>query len=216
MDLKLNEEQRMLKNVAASFLKSEAPSHVITEWFRQKIAFVPELYKKTAEIGWLGMLVPDQYGGGGASCTDCAVVFEELGRGPLPGPYFSSGVLAAQMILETGSDAQKTSLLPKICAGSEIVIPAISDDPIQWGPRAVRTQIAKSSRRFALNGTKRYVFDGDAATHFICAARRESGGITLALVDRRAPGVTVEPVFGFMIGAAQVSFANVEIGADSG
>jgi alkylation response protein AidB-like acyl-CoA dehydrogenase len=215
MDLKLTEEQNMLKKVAADFLKSEAPSHAITEWYRQKIAFVPELYKKTAEIGWLGMLVPDQYGGGGASCMDCAVVFEELGHGPLPGPYFSSGVLAAQMILETGSDAQKTSLLPKICDGSAIVIPAISDDPIQWGPRSVQTRIEKSAGGFTLQGTKRYVFDGDAATQFICAARRESGGITWALVDRQAPGVIVKPVFGFMIGAAEVSFADVEIGPEN-
>jgi alkylation response protein AidB-like acyl-CoA dehydrogenase len=215
MDLKLNEEQDMLKKVAADFLKSEAPSHVITEWYRQKIAFVPELYKKTAEIGWLGMLVPDQYGGGGASCMDCAAVFEELGRGPLPGPYFSSGVLAAQMVLETGSESQKTSLLPKICDGNAIVIPAISDDPIQWGPRSVQTRIEKSGSGFTVNGTKRYIFDGDAATHFICAARRESGGMTLALVDRRAPGVKVEPVFGFMIGAAQVTFTDVEIAAEN-
>ena len=215
MDLKLTEEQNMLKKVAADFLKSEAPSHAITEWYRQKIAFVPELYKKTAEIGWLGMLVSDQYGGGGASCTDCAVVFEELGRGPLPGPYFSSGVLAAQIILESGSEDQKKSLLPRICDGSAIAVPALSDDPIQWGPRSVQTRIEKSAGGFTLRGTKRYVFDGDAATHFICAARRESGGITLALVDRWAPGVTVKSVSGFMIGAAEVSFADVGIGPDN-
>jgi alkylation response protein AidB-like acyl-CoA dehydrogenase len=215
MDLKLTEEQSMLKKVAADFLKSEAPSHAITEWYRQKIAFIPELYKKAAEIGWLGMLLPDQYGGGGASCMDCAAVFEELGRGPLPGPYFSSGVLAAQLILESASAEQKTSLLPQICNGTAIVIPAISDDPIQWGPRSVQTRIEKSAAGFLLNGTKKYVFDGDAATHFICVARRESGGMSLALVDRRAPGVKVEPVFGFMIGAAQVTFDRVEVGSES-
>jgi alkylation response protein AidB-like acyl-CoA dehydrogenase len=215
MDLKLNEEQNMLKKVAADFVKSEAPAHVITEWYRQKIAFIPDLYKKTAEVGWLGMLVPEQYGGGGASCTDCAAVFEELGRGPLPGPYFSSGVLAAQLILESGSEGQKAKVLPEICNGTAIVIPAISDDPIQWGPRSVQTRIEKSAGGFRLNGTKKYVFDGDAATHFICVARRESGGVSLALVDRRAPGVKVEPVFGFMIGAAQVTFDGVEVGAES-
>ncbi len=215
MDLKLNDDQNMMKKVAADFLKAEAPSYVITEWYRKKIAFIPELYKKTAEVGWLGMTVPDEYGGGGISRTDCAVVFEELGRGPLPGPLFSSGVFAAQVILQAGSEVQKKSWLPKICDGSAIVIPAISDDQIQWGPRSVLTQASKTAGGLVLNGTKRYVQDGDAASHFICAARGADGGVALALVDREAAGVSVKPVFGFMIGAAQVSFDNVAVGTDA-
>ena len=58
----------MLKKVAADFLKAEAPSYVITEWYQKKIAYLPELYKKTAGVGWLGMTVPDEFGGGGSSC----------------------------------------------------------------------------------------------------------------------------------------------------
>ena len=214
MDLKLNEDQSMMKKVAADFLKAEAPPYVITDWFQKKIAFLPELYKKTAEVGWLGMMLPEEYGGAGASCTDCAVVFEELGRGPLPGPYFSSGVLAAEIILAGGSLAQKKTLLPEICRGRAIVIPAISDDPIQWGPRSVQTRLSKTTGGFRLTGAKRFVFDGDAATSFICAARAESGGVVLALVDRNAPGVSVKPILGFMIGAAEVRFDNVAVTAD--
>ncbi len=213
MDLKLNDDQNMLKKVAADFLKAEAPPYVITEWYQKKHAFIPELYKKTAALGWLGMILPEEFGGGGASCTDCAVVFEELGRGPLPGPYFSCGVLAAQIILEGGSDAQKKSLLPKICDGSAIIIPAISDDPIQWGVRSVQTRLTQSATGFALNGKKRFVFDGDAATSFLCATRTERGDVALVLVDRNAPGVSVRPIFGFMIGAAEVEFKNVAVSA---
>ena len=215
MDLKLNDDQHMLKKVAADFLKAEAPSYVITEWYRTKQAFIPESYKKAADVGWLGMTVPDAFGGGGAAYTDCGVLFEELGRGPLPGPFFSSGVLAAQIILEGSDDAQKKSLLPKICDGSAIVIPAISDDPIQFGPRSVQTRIKKLGSGFTLNGKKRFVFDGDAATSFICAARDEHGKVVLAVVDRNAPGVSVKPIFGFMIGAAEVAFDNVGVDANS-
>jgi len=215
MDLKLNEDQSMMKKVAADFLKAEAPSYVITDWFQKKIAFLPELYKKTAEVGWLGMMLPEEYGGAGASCTDCAVVFEELGRGPLPGPYFSSGVLAAQIIMAGGSPAQKKTLLPEICSGQAIFIPAISDDPIQWGPRSVQTRLNKTAAGFTLIGAKRFVYDADAATSFICAARSESGGVVLALVDRNAPGVSVKPILGFMIGAAEVRFDNVAVTADN-
>lgn len=215
MDLKLNDDQNMMKKVAADFLKAEAPSHVITDWYQKKIAHLPELYTKTAGVGWLGMMIPDEFGGGGSSATDCGVVFEELGRGPLPGPFFSCGVLAAQLILDAGSAAQQKSWLPKICDGSAIVIPALSDDPLQFGPKAVLTRATKTANGFTLSGTKRYVQDGDAASHFICAARTDSGGIILALVDRGAPGVAVQPVSGFMIGAAQVSLDKVAVGADS-
>ncbi len=215
MDLKLNEDQSMMKKVAADFLKAEAPPYEITDWLQKKIAFIPELYKKTAEVGWLGMMLPDEYGGGGASCTDCAVVFEELGRGPLPGPYFSSGVLAAEIILAGGSPAQKQRVLPDICSGRAIVIPAISDDPIQWGARSVQSRLSKTTSGFTLTGTKRFVYDADAATSFICAARSESGAVVLALVDRNAPGVSVKPISGFMIGAAEVRFDRVAISADN-
>jgi len=215
MDLKLNEDQSMMKKVAADFLKAEAPPHVITDWFQKKIAYLPELYEKAASIGWLGMVVPEEYGGGGASHTDCAVVFEELGRGPLPGPYFTSGVLAARIILEGAAEAQKKALLPQLCSGSSIVIPAISDDPIQWGPRSVQTRLAKTATGFALHGTKRYVYDGAAATSFICAARTDEGEIALVFVDKNSPGVSIKPVPGFAIGVAEVAFDNVTVAANN-
>src|SRR5882672_9616215 len=76
---------------------------------------------------------------------DCAAVFEELGRAPLPGPYFSCGVLAAQLIFDGGSAALKKAWLLKICDGTAVIIPAISDDPMQFGPRSVQTRAFKSS-----------------------------------------------------------------------
>jgi alkylation response protein AidB-like acyl-CoA dehydrogenase len=103
MDLRLTETQNMFKKVAADFVKAEAPSHILTQWFRDKATFQPELYRKAANLGWLGMVIPEQYGGGSASFTDTAVVFEELGHGPLPGPFFSSGVLGALLVLEGGA-----------------------------------------------------------------------------------------------------------------
>ncbi|HET7008451.1 MAG TPA: acyl-CoA dehydrogenase family protein [Candidatus Binatia bacterium] len=212
MDLKLNDDQNMLKKVAADFIKAEAPSYVITDWYQKKQAFIPELYKKTADVGWLGMMVPDEFGGGGTSHMDCGVVFEELGRAPLPGPYFSCGVLAAQLILDAGSAQQKKDWLPQICDGSAIVIPAISDDQIQFGPRSVQTRAVTTGDGYKLSGTKRFVQDGAAASHFIVAARDEAGQLVLALVGRSTPGVTVTIVDGFMIGAAEVKLEGVSIG----
>ena len=215
MDLKLNDDQNMLKKVAADFVKAEAPPYVITDWYQKKQAFIPKLYKKTAEVGWLGMTVPDEFGGGGTSALDCAAVFEELGRAPLPGPYFSCGVLAAQLILDGGSAALKKAWLPKICDGSAVIIPAISDDPMHFGPRSVQTRAFKSSDGYRFHGTKRFVQDGSAASQFIVAARAEAGQVILALVERNAPGVMVTEVNGFMIGAAEVKLDGVAVGKDA-
>jgi alkylation response protein AidB-like acyl-CoA dehydrogenase len=213
MDLRLSEDQAMLKKVSADFLKAEAPSHAITGWFEKKIAYVPDIYGKAAELGWLGMVIPEEFGGGQTTYTDCAVVFEEIGRGPLPGPYFSSGVLSPLLILEAGTDAQKRALIPEICDGSLIVVPAISDDPVQWGPRAVQTRLTKTHDGFVLKGTKRFVYDAEAATTFICAARTDNGQIALVRVERNAPGIFMNPRTGFMIGAAEVNFNNVAVTA---
>jgi len=161
------------------------------------------------------MMVPDEFGGGGTSRMDCAAVFEELGRGPLPGPYFACGVLAAQLILDGGSAQQKKEWLPKICDGSAVVIPAISDDQIQFGPRSVQTRAVKTGDGYKLNGTKRFVQDGAAASDFIVAAREESGQVVLALVGRNAPGVAVTVVDGFMIGAVEVKLDAVSVGKDA-
>jgi len=215
MDLKLNDDQNMMKKVAADFVKAEAPPYVITDWYQKKQAFIPEIYKKTADVGWLGMMVPDEFGGGGAAGLDCAVVFEELGRGPLPGPYFSCGVLAAQLILDAGSAPQKKDWLPKICDGSAVVIPAISDDQIQFGPRSVQTRAVKAGDGYKVTGTKRFVQDGAAASHFIVAARDDAGQVVLALIGRGTPGVTVTVVDGFMIGAAEVKLDAVAVAKDA-
>jgi alkylation response protein AidB-like acyl-CoA dehydrogenase len=211
MDLRLTETQEMFKKVAADFVKAEVPSHLMTQWYRTKETFRPELYRKAAALGWLGMLLPERYGGGEACLTDCAVVFEELGRGPVPGPLFSAGVLGAQIIFEGGSEEQKRSLLPAICRGESIPIPAITDKAAYWGPEAVEARLTRSGGGFVLEGSKRFVFDAEAASSFIVGARTESGQIALVLVDRASEGVTIEPLVGFMVSASQVVFEGVQV-----
>lgn len=211
MDFRLNEDQRMMQDAARGFMKAEARADMITGWYEQKIAQRPDLYAQTAGMGWLGMLVPEEYGGAAMSAFDCAVVFEELGRGPLPGPYFSSGILAAEILLAGASAAQKKALLPGICDGSAIVVPALADGANKFGPESVRTRLANKGSGFALSGSKRYVQDAGAATAFLVAARNDAGSIVLARVDRNAPGVSVQHVQGFMIGASEVSFENVAL-----
>src|ERR671915_2244172 len=107
MDLSLSETQEMFKKVASDFVKAEVPAHQMTQWYKNKKTFQPQLMKKAAEMGWMGMMLPEEHGGAGLSVMDCAVVFEELGHGPVPGPLFTSGILGAQLIYEAGTDAQR-------------------------------------------------------------------------------------------------------------
>ncbi|MEK7228634.1 MAG: acyl-CoA dehydrogenase family protein [Candidatus Binatota bacterium] len=215
MDLRLNERQKMFKKAAAGFVKAEAPSHVLTRWFRNKTTFLPDLYRKGADLGWLGMVIPEQYGGGSASFTDFAVVFEELGRGPLPGPFFSSGVLSALIVLEGASEAQKKSLLPAICSGQSIVIAAITDKGVHWGVESVETRLSRGAAGLVLEGAKKFVYDAESATSFLCAARTENGKIALILVDRKSPGISVTPQVGFMASVAEVRFDKVQVPASN-
>jgi len=215
MDLRLNERQKMFKKAAADFVRAEAPSHVLTRWFRNKTTFLPDLYRKGADLGWLGMVIPEQYGGASASFTDLAVVFEELGRGPLPGPFFSSGVLSALIVLEGASEAQKKSLLPAICSGQSIVIAAITDKGVHWGVESVATRLSRTAAGLVLEGAKKFVFDAESATSFLCAARTENGKIALILVDRKSPGISVTPQVGFMASVAEVRFDKVQVPASS-
>jgi len=215
MDLRLNERQKMFKKAAADFVRAEAPSHVLTRWFRNKTTFLPDLYRKGADLGWLGMVIPEQYGGASASFTDLAVVFEELGRGPLPGPFFSSGVLSALIVLEGASEAQKKSLLPAICSGQSIVIAAITDKGVHWGVESVATRLSRTAAGLVLEGAKKFVFDAESATSFLCAAQTENGKIALILVDRKSPGISVTPQVGFMASVAEVRFDKVQVPASN-
>lgn len=215
MDLRLNETQTMFKKVAADFVKAEAPSYLLTQWFLKRETSQLDLYRKAGGLGWLGMVLPEQYGGAATSFTDCAVVFEELGRGPLPGPFFSSGVLSALVVLEGATPAQKESLLPAICSGTSIVIAAITDKGAYWGPESVETRLTKTSGGFFLDGTKRFVYDAEAATSFICAARTENNELSLVLVDRGSSGVSITPHGGFMASVAEVRFDRVQVSASN-
>ncbi|HEX2226710.1 MAG TPA: acyl-CoA dehydrogenase family protein [Candidatus Binatia bacterium] len=215
MDLSLTETQEEFKKVAADFVKAEVPAHQMTQWYKNKQTFQPQLINKAAEIGWLGMMLPEEYGGAGVSVMDCAVVFEELGRGPVPGPFFSSGILSAQLIYEAGTDAQRKTLLPRLCSGESIIVPAITDNAAYWGPEAVETRLNKTPDGYVMNGRKRFVFDAEAATHFLCAARSEEGQIVFVFVDRDSPGLSITPHVGFFVSVAEVRFDNVLVPANN-
>lgn len=217
MDLSLNEQQRMLERSVRSFMERRAPRSKIVELQRSELGYEPETWTSVAELGWLGLLIPEAYGGGGSSLTDAAVLFQEFGRGPLPGPFFSSGVLSALVLLEAGSEGQRRRYLPGIASGEKIFSVAITEPARSWGPQGIALAAERRGECFRLNGIKVFVSDAVAATHFIVAVRTGPSleATSLMVVDKSAPGVSARLLPGFIGWQGELTLNNVEVPADA-
>jgi alkylation response protein AidB-like acyl-CoA dehydrogenase len=217
MDLSLTESQQMLKHSVRSFMEREAPKERIIALQHSETGTEADLWETAAELGWLGLLIPEAYGGGASSLTDAGVLYEELGRGPLPGPFFSSGVLGALAVLEAGSEEQRRRILPAVASGRQVLTLAIAEPQRSWGSQGIALTVQRRGDAFVLDGTKLFVADALAATDLIVAVRTGSGpqGISLLLVDAQTPGVSVRPLPGFLGWQTEVRFAGVEVPVDN-
>jgi len=213
MDLSLNERQRMLEQSVRSFMERRAARSKIVALQGSELGYEPEMWKTIAELGWLGMLIPERYGGSGASLTDAAVLYQEFGRGPLPGPCFSSGVLSAMVLLEAGTEEQRRRYLPAIVRGEQIFSVGITEPERSWGPQGIALAAERHGDRYRLNGVKLFVSDAAAATHLIVAVRTGPAlnATSLLLLNKRSKGVSVRLLPGFIGWQAEVLFDNVEI-----
>lgn len=221
MDLSLTEEQQMLKNTARDFMKRECPWTLVKEVDESEIGYSADLWRKIAELGWLGMIFPEAYGGMNSSLTDMSVIYEEMGQALLPGPYFNSAMLCGSIILEAGTEAQKQQLLPAIGQGEKILTLAFTEPDYGWGPECIHLSATPKNGGFVLNGTKRYVHDAQIADQLICVARtgesrNPSEGITLFLVDKETTGLSYRNISGFLGEKLnELTFKSVEVPASN-
>ena len=194
MDFHFKEEQKMLQKAARDFLKSECPSSFVLEMEADEKGFTPELWSKMADLGWLALIIPDEYDGMGGNLLDLVVMMEEMGRFCLPGPYFST-VLACASIMTAGNEEQLKTFLPKIGDGELILTMALAEPGIRtYDASLVAIEAASKGKDFIINGTKLFVHDAHVADYFVCAARTsgrpgEKDGVTLLLVDSKTPGI---------------------------
>src|SRR5437870_7981985 len=117
MDFGFSEEQEMLRKSARDFLAKEAPMTYVRQMMEDERGFRDDVWRKMAELGWTGLVLPEAHGGAGLDFVDMVVVLEEMGRVVLPGPFFSTAVLGGVALLQGGSEAQKQAYLPKLAAG---------------------------------------------------------------------------------------------------
>ncbi len=220
MDLGLTEAQEILKATAANFVQQEYPKETLLGLEMTPTGMTPELFRKVADLGWLGIIIPESYGGAGRSFTDAAVLFEELGRGPVCGPYFSSSILGALTVLHGGTEEQKRALLPQVARGNCVLCVAVTEPHYGWQPQAVQMPASRQNEHYVLNGVKLFVHDAQVATHLLCAVRTGAdngtqGGITLVLVEAKTPGVRIRSLPGWMGQVDEIRFDQVRVPAEA-
>lgn len=213
MDLSLSETQLMLKQSVEDFISRDANKDIILELQRTEPGYSQKIWQTAAETGWLGIIIPEQYGGAGMELFDAAVVYEALGSGAVPGPMFSSGVLSALVLLEAGTEDQKQRYLPPIAEGRVVCTLAITEPDYSWGNAGVHMRPAEDGDHYVLNGVKLFVFDADTADQLLVVVRTGDlvDDISILLVDARTAGLSVRRLGGFTSTECEVKFENVRV-----
>jgi alkylation response protein AidB-like acyl-CoA dehydrogenase len=190
VDLGFTETQELLRNAAREFLENECPETHVREMEEDPRGYSTELWKKMADQGWQGLLIPEQYGGAGLDFIDFCVLLEEFGRALVPGPFMSTVLGGACPLLVAGSDAQKQQYLPRIASGDAIFTLALTEPSARFDEQGVQAQATVSGSTIMFNGTKLFVPDANVADYLVVAGRSPQG-VTLGIVPTNQPGVRV-------------------------
>jgi alkylation response protein AidB-like acyl-CoA dehydrogenase len=191
--LVLTEDQEDIRRTARAFVQERAPvTHLRgLRDAHDPVGFSRDLWRELANLGLVGMAIPEAYGGGGLGFAELGLVLEELGRNLVPTPFLSTAVLGASAILLAGSEAQRQDILPAVCSGERVLAFAFDEGTRHAGCAGVRMTATRAPGGYTLRGEKSLVLDGHVADTLIVAANAEAGGLSLFLVPRDAPGVTV-------------------------
>ncbi len=195
MDFGLSEEQQLLKQTAREFLSRECPRTLTRKIEAGDEEFPRELWKKMAGLGWMGLGIPEKYGGSGGTCLDLVILFEELGYNICPAPFYSTVLFGGLPLLIAGSRAQKKEFLPRIASGELILTLALTEPGASLGASSIRLKARAEGGGYRLSGTKLFVPYAAEADYLLCAAKtgeRKSPekNITVFMVDGKAPGIT--------------------------
>jgi alkylation response protein AidB-like acyl-CoA dehydrogenase len=193
MDLDFSEEQDMLREMVRGVCEEYAPVDVVRALENDPHGYPEDLWKQLAELGLLGILIPEEYGGQAQSMIEAAILYEEFGRSLAPTPHFVSAVLSAAALVEAGSEAQKRAWLSRIASGEVILTPAWLEPRNGFGAKGVQMRARFEGEEAILSGTKLHVAFAGSADRLVVLARTGEGeeDVDLFLVDPRASGVSL-------------------------
>lgn len=221
MDFGLNEEQEMLKTMARDFLTKECPKAQVRKMMEDEVGYSSELWKKMADLGWQGLVFPEEFGGSGMNFRDLGILSEEMGRALVAAPFLSTVLLFGFPILNYGSEHIKKEFLPKIANGETVGTLALLEQDGDFWAEGIRTKAVKRGNHFLISGAKLFVTDARAADYFLVAARTQASenaeeNITLFIVDAKEWGVHISNLktMDMIRKQYEVSFANVNVPAN--
>lgn len=216
MDVLLNEEEEMVKNAAREFLEGECPPSLARAMEVDDLGYPPELWRQMAQLGWLGMSLPESLGGQGLPLTYLGIIMEEVGRAIAPVPFHST-MVAALTIAADGSQEQKQSVLPKVCQGDTVLTWALTERDPRFLPETIATEAVEQGDNFVISGTKMFVDNFGAAEKCLVVCRTaqasdDNQGISLFLVDTGSAGISNVPLTAIARDKqSQVIFDNVSV-----
>ncbi|MBN1636572.1 MAG: acyl-CoA/acyl-ACP dehydrogenase [Deltaproteobacteria bacterium] len=199
MDYSLSEEQNILKKSAHDFLAKECPKDLVRKLEESYKGYSTELWQKMAELGWMGLTIPEEYGGSGGSFLDLIILFEEIGYNIVPGPFLSTVLFGCMPIVAAGSETQKKKLLPGIASGELIITMALTEPEASYRASSIKVRANVVENEYVINGTKLFVPDANNADYLLCVARTgkeeyPEKGLTIFIVDAGDPGIKLTPL----------------------
>jgi alkylation response protein AidB-like acyl-CoA dehydrogenase len=199
VDFAFSEEQEELRQTVRRFLDDKSPSAEVRRLMETTEGYDEGVWKQMAqELGLQSLHLPEAHGGQGFTFVELGIVLEEMGRVLLCAPYFSTVVLAANAIINAGTDEEQAALLPGIASGETIAALAFTEPNGRWDASGITMEAKKQGDGYVLDGTKMFVIDGHTADLVVVAARTEGtggeDGISFFTVDGDASGLTRTPL----------------------
>ena len=191
-----NEGQTLLQTSIREFLERECPETLVRESEESDLGYSSQLWQKLADVGFLGLGIPEPYGGAGSTFFDLGLFFEEAGRVLMPGPQLATLAIAAQAIAGNGTEEQKQQYLQGIASGQVLFAFALNERDGESRPQGVETTAERDGDAYVIDGTKMFIKDTAAATHLLVTARTgqsasPEGGLTNFIVDVTLPGIDI-------------------------
>ncbi len=194
MNFAFTDEQEELRKTVRSFLENKSSEEAVREQMETEKGYDDAVWSQMGEqMGLQGLSIPAEFGGSGYGFVELGIVLEEMGRALLCAPFFSTAVLAANTLLQSGDAAAKAKYLPGIASGETVATLAFTEPSGKWDESGITMPATKSGDGYTLSGTKSFVLDGHTAGLIIVAAKTDAG-TSLFAVDGDAAGLTKTPL----------------------
>ncbi len=217
MNFDLSEEQQLLKDSVDRFVRDNYDLDARQKLSKNEAGFSDTYWQTMAELGWLGMTVPEAHGGFGGNQADTMVLMEAFGKGLVLEPFFASAILGTRAIVSGGSEALQSKLLPELLNGTSRLSLAYAEEQSRFDLEDVVTRATPNEHGHIITGQKSMVQHGGSADYFVVSTRtsggqRDEGGITVFLVDAKSEGLAIN-AFPTVDGlqAAELQFDNVQV-----